>query len=38
MQRQPDISLAAQELSWQPTIPLDAGLKKTVSYFEKLSA
>lgn len=28
-----DIPLAARELSWQPKIPLDEGLKKTIAYF-----
>jgi UDP-glucuronate decarboxylase len=36
MQRQPDISLAKEELDWQPIVDLDEGLKKTVTYFEKL--
>jgi UDP-glucuronate decarboxylase len=33
-QRQPDISLAAERLQWQPTIDLKTGLKKTIEYFE----
>jgi UDP-glucuronate decarboxylase len=32
-QRQPDIALAARHLSWRPSVPLDAGLKKTIAYF-----
>jgi UDP-glucuronate decarboxylase len=32
-QRKPDISLAKKELKWQPTIALDEGLKKTITYF-----
>jgi UDP-glucuronate decarboxylase len=32
-QRQPDISLAKGELSWFPTVDLDAGLKKSIDYF-----
>jgi UDP-glucuronate decarboxylase len=32
-QRRPDISLAQQELGWQPTIPLEDGLKRTIEYF-----
>ena len=32
-QRQPDITRARELLNWQPTIPLAAGLKKTVAYF-----
>lgn len=34
-QRRPDISLAKKELSWQPTIKLEAGLEKTIEYFRK---
>lgn len=34
-QRQPDISLAREKLGWQPAIPLDEGLKKTIDYFRK---
>lgn len=33
MQRQPDITLAKKVLGWEPTIPLDEGLKKTIDYF-----
>jgi len=32
-QRRPDISLAKSELAWQPSIQLEEGLKKTISYF-----
>lgn len=35
-QRQPDISLAKKELGWQPTVPLDEGLEKTIDYFKKI--
>jgi UDP-glucuronate decarboxylase len=35
-QRKPDISLAQKELQWQPTIALEAGLKKTIAYFDQL--
>jgi len=31
--RQPDISSAKFHLQWQPTVPLEAGLAKTISYF-----
>lgn len=31
--RKPDISLAKKMLHWSPRVPLDAGLKKTISYF-----
>ncbi len=34
--RRPDISLAEKELRWKPTIDLDAGLKRTVEYFDRL--
>ena len=32
-QRQPDITLAKKELDWEPKIPLEEGLKKTIEYF-----
>jgi UDP-glucuronate decarboxylase len=32
-QRKPDIALARRQLSWEPSIGLDAGLRKTVAYF-----
>ena len=35
-QRCPDISLARQELSWAPKVPLEEGLMKTISYFDDL--
>ncbi len=31
--RQPNITLAKQALGWQPTIPLEAGLQKTIEDF-----
>ena len=34
-QRQPDISLAREKLSWEPKIALEEGLKKTIAYFEQ---
>jgi UDP-glucuronate decarboxylase len=34
--RRPDISLAREKLGWQPSMPLEQGLKKTISYFEKI--
>ena len=34
-QRQPDISLAKRTLGWEPGIPLEDGLKETISYFRK---
>jgi UDP-glucuronate decarboxylase len=33
-QRQPNITLAKQILHWQPTIPLEEGLKRTIGYFK----
>ena len=35
-QRQPDITLAKQELNWEPKIKLDEGLVKTIEYFDSL--
>lgn len=37
-QRQPDISVAKQLLDWEPTVNLEAGLKKTIDYFRTLMA
>lgn len=36
-QRKPDISKAKELLDWEPTINLDQGLKRTISYFEMKS-
>lgn len=35
-QRQPDISLAKEQLSWQPKVSLEDGLKETIAYFRNL--
>ncbi len=35
-QRQPDITLAKENLGWQPKVNLEDGLKETISYFKKL--
>ena len=35
-QRCPDIRLARKLLGWQPKVPLDEGLERTVCYFENL--
>jgi len=35
-QRQPDITLAKNQLGWEPEVALDDGLKETVAYFRKL--
>ncbi|OJI07388.1 NAD-dependent dehydratase [bacterium CG10_46_32] len=32
--RKPDISLAQEKLTWQPSIDLEAGLQKTIEYFK----
>jgi UDP-glucuronate decarboxylase len=32
-QRKPDITLAKKILKWEPTIPLEEGLKRTIAYF-----
>jgi UDP-glucuronate decarboxylase len=31
----PDISLAKRLLKWEPAVPLEDGLKRTVAYFKK---
>ena len=35
-QRRPDIELARNELSWEPTIPLEDGLARTIDYFRTI--
>ena len=35
-QRQPDISLAKEQLGWSPQVDVEAGLKKTIDYFDDL--
>jgi len=35
-QRQPDITMAREELSWEPQVKLRDGLLKTISYFDDL--
>ena len=35
VQRKPDISLAREQLSWQPQTSLRQGLQKTIEYFER---
>jgi UDP-glucuronate decarboxylase len=37
-QRKPDITKAQDILGWKPSVPLEAGLKKTIAYFEQLLA
>ena len=34
-QRQPDISLAKKYLEWQPSVPLEQGIEKTIDYFRQ---
>lgn len=34
--RRPDITLAKEKLSWEPSVSLESGLVKTISYFSKL--
>ena len=36
LKRKPDISLAKEKLGWEPKIPLEEGLAKTVEYFANL--
>jgi len=35
-QRQPDIALARRALDWEPKVPLEDGLRKTIEYFDVL--
>ncbi|HZC86892.1 MAG TPA: UDP-glucuronic acid decarboxylase family protein [Steroidobacteraceae bacterium] len=35
-QRQPDISLAREQLKWEPKIPLEQGLMQTIGYFSAM--
>ncbi|TVQ55534.1 MAG: SDR family oxidoreductase [Rhodobacteraceae bacterium] len=35
LQRKPDTSLARRLLDWQPTVPLETGLMRTIEYFEQ---
>lgn len=36
VRRRPDITLAQEMLNWEPTVQLAEGLKKTITYFDKL--
>ncbi len=36
-QRCPDIALARRHLDWQPRVPLEDGLKRTIAYFKTLA-
>jgi UDP-glucuronate decarboxylase len=33
-QRKPDITKAKKLLKWEPQVPLDAGMAKTIAYFK----
>ena len=33
LQRQPNIALAKSKLGWEPKVPLETGLEKTIAYF-----
>ena len=35
-QRKPDITRAASQLGWAPTVPLRDGLAQTVAYFDRM--
>ena len=35
--RRPDITRARQLLGWEPRVPLDVGLKRTIDYFRSRS-
>ena len=35
-QRRPDIGLARARLDWQPSVPLEEGLSRTIAYFKTL--
>jgi UDP-glucuronate decarboxylase len=37
-QRQPDITLARRLLDWEPQVPLEQGLERTVAHFRKVLA
>ncbi|MEK7233899.1 MAG: GDP-mannose 4,6-dehydratase, partial [Elusimicrobiota bacterium] len=34
--RRPDITLARKKLKWEPKVPLEEGLKRTIAYFRKI--
>ena len=34
-QRRPDISRAKKHLNWEPAVPLDQGLERTIAYFKQ---
>ncbi|HLM67816.1 MAG TPA: GDP-mannose 4,6-dehydratase [Longimicrobium sp.] len=36
MKRRPDITLAREVLGWEPRVPLEEGLRRTIPYFAEL--
>ena len=36
LQRRPDISLARTHLGWEPSVPLEVGIPRTIAYFDEL--
>jgi UDP-glucuronate decarboxylase len=34
--RRPDITLAKEKLNWQPKVPLQEGLQKTINWFKSI--
>jgi UDP-glucuronate decarboxylase len=38
MQRCPDITMAKRELGWEPKVPLEEGLRRTIAYFDQLAS
>ncbi len=36
VRRRPDISLAEQNLGWQPVVPLREGLQQTIAWFRSI--
>ena len=36
VRRKPDITIAKERLTWEPSINLEEGLSKTINYFEKI--
>jgi UDP-glucuronate decarboxylase len=37
LQRQPNITLAKEQLGWEPKIQLEEGLKRTIDYFKNMT-